>query len=171
MKSKSLLFLILALMIFGGHHATASTCTPLEFDEAARKADIIFLGKVIERSSFMEQEGYSKLQQLRDPLCGGKTAQFDVYKVWKGNDHAKTTVYSIDACTRLGSYLQLNHLYIVFANKNTIESKAKRQGMDIIHDKTADYIINETCDGTENLLHMGLPMIDLINDLDALSSE
>ncbi len=168
MKSKSLLFLILALIIFGGHHATASTCFPTTFEDNVQKADIIFLGKVIERTSFSKEEGYSKSHQLK---CGSKTALFDVYKVWKGNDHAKTTVYSIDGCTRLGSYLQLNHLYIVFANKNTIESKAKRQGMDFIHDKTADYIINETCDGTENLLHMGLPMIDLINDLDALSSE
>lgn len=158
MKSKFLLFLILALTVFGGHHATASTCTPLEFDEAVKKADIIFLGKVIERTSLEERGPYGEKYSPDEPECGSKIASFDVYKVWKGDLEKLTTVYSKGACFNVGSYFKLNHLYFVFANKSNKKVDA-------------DYMIGDVCDGTKNLLHMGLPMIDLINDLDALSSE
>ena len=147
-------YLFLFVVLFGFANAPlghASQCVPGKFDDIVKQADVIFIGKVIEKQRILTEEEKASAHFPLD--CGGKTASFDVYKVWKGEVKKGVTVYSKDACLDTGSYFMTDNLYVVFANT---------------HPKVqfADFHIGDLCDGTTNVFSDKKMTLELIKNLD-----
>lgn len=137
------IFLLFLLAISKPDGLHASQCIPKSFKEIVNGADIIFMGKVIERQPVLDTDqkySFSPEYLQEHPQCGSKIATIRVEQTWKSDGFTigdEVRVHATDACYWVSSYLSLDQEYIVFANTNP--------------DQVPHYRIGTVCDGTTGL--------------------
>lgn len=110
------------LMVVLSSSATAMMCVQEELDKRYEAADYIFEATVQSREKLSKKSGEISPCSIKKQHCGPKIATATVGKIWKGNvDKDTTTIFSIDACYCLGTYLLVGEKYIVFGKKSKNE--------------------------------------------------
>ena len=78
------------------------------------RADIVFIGEVLERAVVEDEDNGICWTQAQGTACGAKVATFKIEEILKGDESNVTTVFAEDGCYCVGPYLEAGRRYKVY---------------------------------------------------------
>jgi hypothetical protein len=103
---------ILFFLVSANSFASQVACDSVE--SYFETADVVFVGKVIERKNIEESNDGICWTAAQGENCGSKVATFQVNELLKGKESNITTVYAGDGCYCVNPYLKTGNEYVVF---------------------------------------------------------